>query len=113
MTKKNRLPEEQKLTVLCRVEPGSLGPTGLDYVEEYCQFAQSKIAPVESWLINWKIIPRYDKSLAETEYSIAGKRITNEQAAAYLEHFEKDLEEVENQLHEVISLLIDKFFADS
>ncbi|WP_111977348.1 hypothetical protein [Algibacillus agarilyticus] len=101
----------KKLVVLFRVEPGSLGPDGIDKVERFCLFAQQEVSRLNSAILHIKITPRYDKTLAEMEYSYCGKRLTHEQAEKYMDTFKGNLEELELALADKISLLIDTFLA--
>ncbi len=102
------LPEEKKLVVICRVEAGCLGPKGIDYIEEFCNFAQKEYASTEADYINWQIIPRHDKLLPEMQYRINNKRISRDQAAKYLEVFNKKLDLFEHHMHEKLGYLIEQ-----
>ena len=70
-----QLPDSKKLTVVYRVEPGCLGPTGRDNIEAFCDYANKELAPTDSGFVNWEIMPRYDKSLPEMQYLIANKKL--------------------------------------
>ena len=48
MKTKLPLPQDKKLTVIFRLEPGCLGPDGEDHVEEFCKFAEKEVAPIDS-----------------------------------------------------------------
>ena len=39
----NTFPENKKMTVIFRIEPGSLGPDGIEHVSEFCLFAQTQL----------------------------------------------------------------------
>lgn len=106
------LSPERKLVILCRVEPGCLGPMGMDYIEEFCQYANGALGSVYAEFITWQLVPRYDKSLPETEYAIANKKLTHEQAGTYLYKFGKELDEMEEKLHEVIAHLVEKHMGE-
>ncbi len=103
------LPQDKKLTVLFRVEAGSLGPDGSDHVEAFCEFAQKELLTLDSDYIRWEIIPRHDKSRSEMEFMVSGKRLSHDMAARYLEVFEQDLDEFELHLAGNISRLIGEF----
>lgn len=103
------LPENKKLTVEFRVEPGCLGPSGKDHIENFCQLAQNEIQLINSDFVHWVIIPRYDKSLAEMQYKINNKNLNHTQAAKYLQLFNKNLDEFEEQLNEKLSQLIEHY----
>ena len=103
------LPQDKKLTVLFRVEPGCLGPEGQDHVDKFCQYAEKEMAPVDSDFVHWEIVPRHDKSLPETQYKIGNKSLSHDKAERYLQVFEKNLDDFEGHLHDKLALLIDEF----
>ncbi len=103
------LPKDKKLTVLYRVEPGCLGPEGKGHIGEFCSFAQKEFESVDSDYVHWLIVPRYDKSLPETQYKICDKKLTYNKAAKYLEMFTKNIDEFEEHLHEKLAYLIDSY----
>lgn len=107
---KNRLPlpQDKKLTVVVRVEPGCLGPEGQSHIEEFCRFAQIEVEPIDSDFVHWDIVPRHDKSLPEMQYKAMNKKLTHDKAAKYLQMFDKNLDEFEGHLHEKLSMLIDQ-----
>ncbi len=104
------LDNDKKLRVVFRVEPGSLGPDGMDYVEDYCARAQSELGSRLDSFVRWQFAPRYDKSKPEIEYGIGDKRITDAQAEKYLSMFGQDKEEFETDLVVGVSRLINVFF---
>lgn len=110
MNKNLPLPAEKKLTVEFRVEPGCLGPDGLDYVDDFCIYAQKEIEPVDADFIHWDIAPRFDKATPETQYKINNKKLSYDKAAKYLEIFDKDMNEFEGRLYENFALLIEQYF---
>ncbi|WJG08642.1 hypothetical protein [Aliiglaciecola sp. LCG003] len=103
------LPLYKKLTVTFRVEPGCLGPDGIDHIEGFCKHAKKAVAGLDSDFIRWVIVPRYDKSMAETEYKTNGKLLNYDQAELYLQVFNKELEDFEEHLQERLSELIDEY----
>lgn len=105
----NALPKNKKLNVLYRVEPGCLGPDGLEGIERFCRFAQQSVEALDAGFVHWDILPRIDKSLAEMEYRVLEKRLNHQQAAKYLSYFDKDLDEFEEHLHDRLGLLIESF----
>ncbi|WP_151704258.1 hypothetical protein [Nitrincola alkalilacustris] len=109
MSPKLPLPENKQMTALCRVEPGCLGPDGADHVEGFCLFAQQELASFESGLINWRCVPRSDKSLDEMQYSVQNKILTHEQAARYLAVFEREIDDVEDFFHTILVRLINQY----
>ncbi|NRD73851.1 hypothetical protein HQQ94_11495 [Shewanella sp. VB17] len=107
-----KLPQEKKLTVTCRVEPGCLGPDGIEHIESFCRFSHQELKKVDAEFIKWLPLPRYDKSLSEMEYSVASKLLTREKASQYLAHFECELDEFEEHFHDKLSTLINDFLAN-
>ena len=103
------LPQDKKLTVQFRIEPGSLGPEGINHIEAFCQFAQNNISLIDSNFIHWTLIPRYDKSLAEIEFKISSKILTRDQAARYLHMLNRNLDQLEEQFHDRLAQLIEQF----
>lgn len=103
------LNDDQKITITFRVEPGSLGPTGKDHIEAYCDKAQQHFKTVDADFVHWQIIPRYDKSLPELQYSLINKTLNSSQAEKYLNLFGKCINEFEEHLEENISQLIEDF----
>ncbi len=109
MKTKLPLPQDKKLTVIFRLEPGCLGPEGEGHVEEFCKFAEKEVAPIDSDFVHWVILARHDKTLPETEYQVANKGLTHDQADRYLKMFEKSLDEFEEHLHDKIAILVDEY----
>jgi hypothetical protein len=104
------LPDHQKLTVTYRIEPGCLGPEGSSHVDDFCVFAEERVADLDADFIHWHIIPRNDKSLAEMEYSVAKKQLTHDKADTYLRIFGKDLDEFEDHIQGECVGLINQYF---
>lgn len=103
------LPKEKKLTVVVRVEPGCLGPRGIDHIEGFCEFAQTQVEPLDADFVHWEIIPRHDKSLPEMEYAAINKKLTHDKADKYLSMFNKSLDTFEDHIHHKLAELIDQF----
>lgn len=103
------LPENKKLLVTYRVEPGCLGPSGAEHISKFCEFTQAKIQSLDDDYIIWDITPRNDKTLPEMQYSVLGKRITQTQAEKYLAVFGKNLDEFEGHLVDHLAVLIDEY----
>jgi hypothetical protein len=104
------LDNDKKLNVVFRVEPGSLGPKGMEYVEDYCVRAQQELGSRLENFVSWQFVPRYDKSKPEIEYGVGHKKITNTQAEKYLSLFGQDMEDFETELVIGVSRLINVFF---
>ncbi|WP_108652245.1 hypothetical protein [Dongshaea marina] len=109
MSQNQPLTDEQKLTVTHYVEPGCLGPDGKDHIEAFCQHAQKVIEAIDPEFVNWVIKPRYDKSVDDTQYHFANKRLTEAQAAKYLARFGQDIDEFEEQFNDQIMHEIEEF----
>lgn len=101
------LSDEQKLTVICRVEPGCLGPQGVNLIDAFCSFAQPEIDLIDADFIHWQLTPRYDKKLPEMQYYINNKTLTHDKAAKYLALFDRKLDNFEEHLNEKLADLID------
>lgn len=103
------LPNDKKLTVIFRVEPGSLGPEGANHVEPFCQQAGETFKTIDADFIDWQIVPRHDKSLPEMAFKVANKSLTHDQADKYLAVFEKSLDEFEDHLIQTLSRLVGEY----
>lgn len=103
------LPLYKKLTVTFRLEPGCLGPDGIDHIESFCKFAKKEVANLDSDFVRWVIVPRFDKSLVETEYKTNNKRLQYDKAQKYLQVFGKELDEFEEHLQEKLAGLIEVY----
>ncbi|WP_216628489.1 hypothetical protein [Pseudoalteromonas caenipelagi] len=99
--------EDKRIRLLYRVEPGCLGPTGVDYVEGFCQFANKIIKP--PIYASFNFVPRYDKSLPEREYKVGNKNLSSTQVIAYLDRLDKDKDEFEEQIDDLLSHAIDAY----
>lgn len=106
----SRLPLYKKLLVLYRIEPGCLGPQGMDYVEDFCVFAKQKLKDKYGHCLRWTFKPRYDKSLPEVEFQIKNTVVSRDNAAKYMDSFNIDFAEFEEELDEAIADLVDAFF---
>jgi len=103
------LKEEQKLTVICRIEAGCLGPDGINHVDEFCQFGQPLVAPIDADFVIWKILPRHNKEDPEMNYAINNKILDHAKAQKYLSLFNKELDTFEDHLHDKLAQIIDDY----
>ncbi|CAG9298328.1 hypothetical protein [Celerinatantimonas diazotrophica] len=103
----NHLPP---LQLTMRIEPGCLGPDGVEHVEQFCQFALEPFNRLGGQALQWTLIPRYDKQLPEIEYGLGQHRLSYAQAKRYLEHWSLNLDEEEEHISELLSELIDQFW---
>lgn len=106
----DNFPENKKMTVLFRMEPGSLGPDGAQYVVEFCEFAQMQLQACAEMYIRWAIVPRLDKSLAEMEFQLSSKKLTTAKAGQYLAVFGENLDHFEEQLEDNLEAIINQYF---
>jgi hypothetical protein len=109
MSTNKTVPAEKQLTVIARVEPGSLGPDGLDKIEGFCRHANQNMVSVGQRYTRWRIIPRYDKTLPEMEYYIQHKKLNNFQVSKYLGFFQTDLEVFEEAFSVHLTLVIEQY----
>jgi len=110
MTLCEAIPNNKKLFVIFRMEPGSLGPDGSQYIKEFCDFAQRQLqACAEAYLV-WLVEPRFDKSLPEIEYQVASKKLSSGKASQYLSFFGENLEHFEEQLEDNFEAIINQYF---
>lgn len=107
---KDNFPESKKLTVIFRMEPGSLGPDGIQYINEFCEFAQSQLQACSDEYLIWVIIPRLDKSLAELEFQLVNKKLTPAKAGQYLSIFGENLDSFETQLENNLEAIVNQYF---
>ena len=102
------LSQDKKLSVVIRVEPGCLGPDGINHVEDFCRVAQLEFEAIDSDFVNWDVVPRFDKSLPEIQYKAANKMLTHDQVTKYLEFFNKKSDEFEEHANEKLAILIEQ-----
>lgn len=98
-----------KLVIRFRLEPGCLGPTGADYVEDFCQLINK--VEFRYPFVTLHVIPRYDKSLPEWEYLLNDKLISEDQADRVLELNNFTIESMEEAVDEFITLKVEQFMA--
>lgn len=110
MTLANAIPENKKMSVIFRVEPGSLGPNGNEYIKDFCDFAQQQLRACSSDHILWFIEPRLDKKLVEMEFQISAKILPRNKVNQYLKIFGDNLEHFEDQLEDHIEAIINQYF---
>lgn len=103
-----QLSDDKKMRVLYRVEPGCLGPTGTQYIEAFCRFANKQItSPHYAQLL---FLPRYDKQKDERQYSVNSRNLSQLQAKMYLQHFSVNIVDFEDQLDQLLTKAIDLYF---
>ena len=99
-----------QVTIMLRIEPGCLGPTGANYVEEFCAFATPVFAKVNASFLNWQLTPRYDKTQPEIQYYIKERPLSDEKAEKYLALFHNDMATIEEDISAKLTISIEKFF---
>ncbi|GAA61936.1 hypothetical protein P20652_3827 [Pseudoalteromonas sp. BSi20652] len=100
--------DEKKIHLMYRVEPGCLGPDGVNHIEDFCRFANKHIkSPYYSQFV---FLPRYDKLKGERQYSVNSRNLSKVQAKVYLNHFEIQIDDFEDQLDELLTKAIDLYF---
>lgn len=103
------LPKEKKLSVLFRLEPGCLGPQGIDFIEAFCDFVNQQLQqPYFSELV---VVPRFDKTLPEWEYHINNRSLDKTKVGIYLSLFKTDKNTFEQQFEEQLTESIELFFS--
>ncbi|BDX07553.1 hypothetical protein [Planctobacterium marinum] len=105
-----QLPDDKKLHVLFRVEPGCMGPAGIDHIQDYCKYAQQRVQSLHAEFVKWEIVARMNKKLPEMQFRALNKNLTHDQAEKYLAVFGQNLEEFEEHLHDMLALLVDEFW---
>lgn len=104
------LDNDKKLAVTYRVEAGCLGPDGLNYIADFCHFAQAKLQASD--YIIWNIVHREDKTLPEIQYGLVGKVINSHKADKYLSMFGNTLDEFESHISDHLATLISQFMSN-
>lgn len=110
MTLINAIPDNKKILVLFRVEPGSLGPDGNQYIEDFCDFAQQQLQACANPYIQWSIVPRFDKQLVEMEFQISSRKLSRDKVNLYLNAFGENLSDFEDELENNLEAIINQFF---
>lgn len=110
MTPASQLKDDQRISIVFRVEPGSLGPEGSEHAEEFCRYATGEFHTLNKDFANWIIIPRYNKQLPELEYRINQKSLPPVKARQYLALFKQDIAKFEEEVEERIAELVEEFF---
>ncbi len=105
------LRDDKKLAVTYRVEAGCLGPDGLNYILEFCKFAQTSLQLSHSDYILWSIIHREDKTLPEIQYGLVNKTINSDKAEKYLSVFGKSIDDFETDISDHLATLIRQFMS--
>jgi hypothetical protein len=102
---------DNKLVILCRLEPGCLGPDGIEHIETFCVMAQKALVTHESDICHWLLEPRFNKSLEEFQYGLKGKLLTKEQAKKYLLLAHREWGNFEEKFEDKLTQLINLYIA--
>lgn len=100
---------DRVLTLIYRVEPGCLGPEGIKYVEDFCNYSNGTMALLGQGVIQFFFTPRYDKSRPEIEYRLLSKAVKQEQLETYFLRLGATQDEFEGTLGEKIAEMIEQF----
>jgi len=111
MNTRTALPDDKKLGVIYRLEPGCLGPNGSEHIGRFCAFAHEALKAFDAHFVTWTVLSRDDKSLPEIEYRINNRALSRDKADRYLTIMGKNIDEFEMHLHDDISHMIDDFFS--
>lgn len=109
MLEQPTLPNHKQLKITCRVEAGCLGPQGESLINDYCDYAEQQFNQEKAHFVSWHVCPRTDRSLPELQYYVGNRRLSQTQAARYLNHFEHDIDTFEMEAHERIVCLIEQY----
>ncbi|MFT6125489.1 MAG: hypothetical protein ACJAV0_001636 [Shewanella sp.] len=101
----------KKLVVLCRLEPGCLGPDGAEHINTFCQVAERALVNLNADVCHWFLAPRLDKSLIEIQYSLAGKVLSRDKAVKFISSFDQDLDDIEERFEDKLTQLINQYIA--
>lgn len=107
----SELHEPNRLRIIFRVEPGSLGPDGRDCVEAFCRYAQPLLTAPDVARLQWELVPRFDKTLPELECRVGSRRLSQTQADQYLQCFGSSFEQIEDLLARDLTQLINAYMA--
>lgn len=101
----------KKLSVLCRVEPGCLGPDGREHIEAFCTLAQQAMKHFAVDLVTWTLVPRYDKTMPEMEYTVDHKNLSRSQVYQYFNTLGQDLDTFEEVFNDKLTAFINLYLA--
>ncbi len=105
-----QIPEDKKITVIFRIEPGCLGPQGHEHVDKFCNDANKKLSQLHPAFISWQVVPRHDKTLPELDYAMRQRPLPRELATRYLAHFDMEIDKFEMSVFDDLPEMIDQYF---
>ncbi|QIR14618.1 hypothetical protein [Shewanella aestuarii] len=100
---------DDKLVILFRLEPGCLGPDGLEHIEVFCNIAERALQSLNQSVCRWRLTPRYDKSLDEVQYSLAGKVLPLDKAIKYLQACHTEHSQLMGAFEDKLTQLINQY----
>jgi hypothetical protein len=100
---------DNKLVILFRLEPGCLGPDGIEHIEVFCAIAERALQSLNQQVCRWQLTPRYDKSLDEVQYSLAGKVLPLDKAVKYLQACDTELSQLMEHFEDKLAQLINQY----
>ncbi|MEL4430658.1 hypothetical protein [Shewanella mangrovisoli] len=103
--------QHRTVAVLCRVEPGCLGPDGREHIEAFCALAQQAMKHFAADVVTWTLVPRYDKTLPEMEYSVANKSLSRAQVTQYFNTLGQDVDAFEEAFNDKLTAFINLYLA--
>jgi len=106
------VPEHLRLNITLRIEAGCLGPKGDSLLDDFCKVAQKQFDNIRPHFINWKVLPRRDKSLPEIQFQIEQRNLNRHQTNSYLKSFDEDVDKFEDYISEVIAFSVNVFLMD-
>ena len=96
--------------MLFRVEPGCMGPAGIDHINEFVDYANQHITSLNKPFVNWRIEARTNKKLPEIEYRVGNKLLKEPQVEKYLTVFGSSVDSFEEEVNERIAEMVDEFW---
>lgn len=97
-------------TVICRIEPGCLGPEGHSHIDGFCTFLKNNFAFKEENIAQWEFLPRESISAPEIQYKIVNKNLSHSMAARYLTAINKNIDNFEDELNNRLIALVEEYF---
>ncbi|MBR9727197.1 hypothetical protein ACFOD0_01245 [Shewanella intestini] len=102
---------DRQLTILYRLEPGCLGPDGIDHIEAFCLLVQKAFIKKLQPIYQLNVVPRYDKSLAEIQFSIGNKVLNDDQADAFFNAAGLEQQKIIDGIEDKLTKLINQYIA--
>ena len=101
----------KKLVILFRLEPGCLGPDGVNHIDTFCHVAEQALTNLNADVCHWFLTPRFDKNLNEIQYSVAGKVLSRDKAVKFISSFNQNFDEIEERFEDKLTQLINQYIA--